>query len=132
MLNIWIDLPLLLLFLGIIFYVLHSQGAFVSKCISALVFVMIPGNGRDQARVAACTGWVRYPGRFRESRVYHFNLSAQLTEGDLEVFLLDRRNQPLLRLNRWHPKESVALDGGSRYYVRWEFNCATGQCELYW
>ena len=118
--------------IGILIYLLHRQGFAVTKSIAAVLFVFQLGKRGGRASLNSCTGWVRYPGRFRESRVYHFCLVAQLTEGDMEVFLLDAKKQPLLRLNRWHPRESVALDAGSRYYLRWEFNCATGQCELYW
>lgn len=49
-----------------------------------------------------------------------------------ELFLLDRRKRPLLKLNRPRPSGRVELYAGGRYYLRWEFTNATGKCEAIW
>ena len=87
----------------------------------------------DKARLDACTGWVRHMGRFYESRTYAFVFDAHLTKGDVEVLLLDKKKQTLLKLNRHFPSQTIDLDGRkSRYYLRWEFKSASGKCELRW
>ena len=105
----------------------------VTKSLSALFFSLAAGKRSDRVTLSACTGRVRHMGRFFESRSYTFILDDRLTGGEAEVLLLDRKKQPILRLNRQHPCETVELDGeNSRYYLRWEFRKASGQCELRW
>lgn len=71
-------------------------------------------------------------GRFRESRTYEFTLEAQLSKGNVEVILLDKKKQQLLKLNRQSPSGKLELDAKNRYYLRWDFKGATGKCELHW
>ncbi|MCI9121773.1 MAG: hypothetical protein HFG00_09675 [Oscillibacter sp.] len=59
-------------------------------------------------------------------------METQLSKGDVEVCLLDRKRQQLLRLNRQSPEGCIELDGKSRYYLYWKFQSATGRCELRW
>lgn len=113
-------------------YLLYFQGIAVTKSIAAMVFMFWPGKDSDKATVDSCDGWVRHMGRFRESRTYEFVLYAEMSKGDVEVFLLDAEKQPLLRLTRWLPAGKIALDGESRYYLQWEFHSASGRCELRW
>lgn len=104
-----------------------------TKCLRAVLFSFLPGKRVDRAALNACTGWVRHMGRFYENRTYEFVLDAQLTNGDVEVQLLDQKKQPILKLNRQCPSRTIDLDGEkSRYYLRWEFHGATGKCELRW
>lgn len=104
-----------------------------TKCIRAIMFMFLPGKNGDKATLNACTGWVRHMGRFYENRTYVFVLDARLTEGDVEVLLLDKKKHPLLKLNRQFPSQTIELDGKkSRYYLRWEFKSASGKCELHW
>lgn len=103
------------------------------KCIRAILFVFLPGKNGDKATLDACTGWVRHMGRFYESRTYTFALDAQLTKGDVEVMLLDKEKQTLLKLTRQFPSQTIDLDGEkSRYYLHWEFKSASGKCDLRW
>lgn len=105
----------------------------VTKCISAVVLAFLPGENADRARVDTCSGWLRHMGRFYESGTYTFAFDAYLTGGDAEVFLLDQEKQVLLRLNRYSPYQSIYIDGeNSRYYLHWEFDHASGECELRW
>ncbi len=102
------------------------------KSISAVLFLFQPGKNTDRATLKACTGWVRHMGRFYESRAYTFTLDAELSKGDAEVLLLDQKKQPLLKLSKQLPTQAIDLDGKSRYYLRWEFQNASGKCELRW
>lgn len=113
-------------------YLLYRNGMAVSKCIAAGLFVFLPGKNGYKVSLGACTGWIRHTGRFRERRTYAFALDARLSRGDAAVILLGRGKQPLLKLDRQHPQGTVALDGGSRYVLRWEFRHATGTCALRW
>ncbi len=103
------------------------------KCIRAVLFVFLPEKTRDKVLLGACTGWVRHMGPFEESRKYAFSLDAKLTKGEVEVLLLNRQKQPLFRLRKQSPSQTIELDGQNcRYYLRWEFRHASGQCELRW
>lgn len=128
----WLFWLLFVPFFGFAMYQMYCHGVGVAKSIAALVFIFHPGKEADRATVDSCTGWVSHVGRFHESRIYEFVLDARLTKGDVEILLLDQEKQPLLRLNKWHPADRAALDGNSRYFLRWEFSSASGQCELRW
>ena len=66
-------------------------------------------------------------------RAIAFALDAQLTKGNVEVLLLDKKKHTLLKLNRQFPSQTIDLDGeNNRYYLRWEFKSASGKCELRW
>ena len=90
------------------------------------------GKNADKATLDSCTGWVMHVGRFRESRTYEFFLDAQLSKGNVEVILLDRKKQPLMLLNPQAPTGKIELDVKNKYYLRWEFEGVTGKCELRW
>ena len=113
-------------------YLLYIKGFAVSKRIRAIVFVFRPGKDADKATLNSCTGWVKHVGRFRENRIYEFTLDCQLSKGEAEVLILDRKKQQLLKLNRHFPVGRVELEEKSRYYLHWEFESATGKCELHW
>lgn len=105
----------------------------VVKCIRAVVFTFRPGKGADHTTVDSCTGFVRHMGRFYEDRTYTFTLDAKLAKGDVEVLLLGRKKQPLLKLTPQNPTQTIALDGKTnRYDLRWNFKRASGSCELRW
>ena len=121
---------IILLALGAVVYLLYRRGLAVTKSIAAVLFVFRPGRDADRAKLNSCTGWVRHMGRFRRGRTYDFSFEARLSKGEAEVSLLDRDKRPLLKLNRQSPTGTVKLE--ERYYLRWEFQNATGQCELRW
>ena len=113
-------------------YLLYRQGFGVSKSIAAVLFVFRPGKNADKVTLDSCSGWVSHAGRFRESRTYAFALDGRLSAGDVDVVLLDKKKQPLLKLDRQSPAAQAELAGNSRYYLRWNFKNATGKCELHW
>ncbi len=113
-------------------YFLYRQGIAVSKSIRAVLFAFQPSKGADRATLDSCTGWTRHVGRFHRSGTYEFTFDSQLSKGDVDVILLDREKQQLLRLDRQSPTGSVEIDGKNKYYLLWEFKGATGKCELRW
>ena len=117
---------------GGVLYLLYRQGLAVTKRIAAILFVFRPGREADRAKLDSCTGWVQRVGRFHESSTYELILNTQLSKGEAEFSLLDRKKRPLLKLNRRCPSSRVDLNADSRYYLRWQFTNATGECELRW
>lgn len=110
----------------------YFLGIAITKRIRAILFMFQPGKNGDRAVLEACTGWVRHMGRFYESKTYEFVLDAQLSKGDVEVLLLDKKKQPLLKLSKEFPSRAINLDGNNRYYLLWKFKSASGKCELRW
>lgn len=104
----------------------------VSKRIFAILFVFRPGKDADRVTLDSCTGWVKRRGRFSESRTYEFTLDTQLTKGEAEVMLLGAKRERLMKLNRQSPTGKIDLAAKNRYYLRWEFEGATGKCALRW
>lgn len=117
---------------GILTLLLYHRGLMVTKCIAAVFFLFRPGKSRDRASLDSCSGWVSHRVRFREEGRYTFDLDLQLSKGDAEVILLDRERRELLRLNWQQSAGTAELKRKGRYYLRWEFKGATGNCELRW
>ena len=118
--------------LGAVVYLLYSRGLAVTKSIAAVLFVFRPGRDADRAELNSCSGWVRHVGRFHQGRTYDFSFEGRLSKGEAEVSLLDRDKRPLLKLNRRSSTGTIKLEESGRYYLRWNFQNATGQCELRW
>jgi hypothetical protein len=123
---------MLAIFLCAVMYFLYGRGIAVSKNIRAVLFMSRPGKSADKVDQDSCTGWVQRVGRFHESSTYELILNTQLSKGEAEFSLLDRKKRPLLKLNRRCPSSRVELYADSRYYLRWQFINATGECELRW
>ena len=129
------NIPLFIAFFVVVYafiYILYCQGFAVLRRTSAIIFVFRHGKNADKATLDSCTGWIKHAGRFRESKPYEFFLDAQLSKGNVEVILLDRKKQPLMKLNPQSPACKIELDVRNRYFLRWEFKRATGKCELRW
>mgnify|MGYP006976895409 CR=1 FL=1 len=118
--------------LGVVIYLLYRQGFMVTKRLAAILFVYRPGRKKERVRLDTCTGWVRHAGRFQKGRTYDLTLQCQLSKGSANVLLLNKKEQALLKLDGQSPCGRVKLEEDSRYYLRWEFQSATGQCELHW
>lgn len=117
---------------GTLFYLLYHQGLAVTKSVAAVLFVFRPRKQGDSVSLDSCTGWVRHMGRFRRSQVYEFSLDCRLSQGEAAVILLDRQSRELLRLDCHKAAGSAALERGVSYVLHWEFQNATGKCELRW
>ena len=118
--------------LASLLYLLYRQGFAVTKSIAAVLFAFRVKRNGSRASLNTCTGWVRYRGRFRKSRIYEFHFDCRLSGGDAEIILLDGQKQELIRLNRQQCTGDIQLDGKAQYYPQWEFHSATGKCELHW
>ena len=129
--NILFSIAILVVISAVI-YILYCQGFAVLRRTAAIIIVFRHGKNTDKATLDACTGWVKHVGRFHESKTYEFFLDAQLSKGNVEVILLDRKKQQLMKLNPQFPTCKIELDARNRYYLRWEFKSVTGNCELRW
>lgn len=128
----WFWTGLFLVMGGLAGLFLYRRGIVAAKSIRAVLFVFRPGKNTDRVAADRCTGWVSHAGRFSESGVYSFTLDARLSQGEVQVLLLDRKKQPLLKLDRQAFTGQVELDRKSRYVLRWELKSATGSCALRW
>lgn len=129
------NIPLFIAFFVVVYafiYILYCQGFAVLRRTAAIMLVFRHGKSADKATLDSCTGWIKHAGRFRESKTYEFFLDAQLSKGNVEVILMDRKKQPLMKLSPQSPTCKIELDVRNRYYLRWEFKSATGKCELRW
>ncbi|MBD5507958.1 MAG: hypothetical protein HDR05_07900 [Lachnospiraceae bacterium] len=129
------NIPLFIAFFVVVYafiYILYCQGFAVLRRTTAIMIIFRHGKNADKATLDSCTGWVKHAGKFRESKTYEFFLDAQLSKGNVEVILLDRKKQSLMKLNPQSPTYKIELDVRNRYYLRWEFKGATGKCELRW
>ena len=131
-LEIWLYSAIAILVFCMAAHWLYARGIAVSKSIAAVLFVFRPGKNADRVTLNSCTGWFRHRGRFRETRIYEFTFTAQLSTGHAEAVLLDRAKQPLLTLDSRHPAGTIKLEGGNRYYLHWNFANASGTCGLRW
>lgn len=113
-------------------HLLCRRGIAVTKRIAAVLFVFRTGKNADRVSLDSCTGWVRHAGRFRESGIYTFTLDCQLSKGNAAVSLLDGKKRELFRLDRHVTTGTAELHRGERYYLRWDFQSATGTCALLW
>lgn len=111
---------------------LYRRGLMTAKSITAAFFLFRPGKDQDQASLNSCSGWVRHMTKFRETGVYRFSLNLQLSDGSAEAILLDRKKCVLLHLNRRLRTGTAKLEENGRYFLHWDFEGATGTCELRW
>ncbi len=124
------NIPLFIAFFVVVYafiYILYCQGFAVLRRTVAIIFVFRHGKNADKATLDSCTGWIKHAGRFRESKTYEFFLDAQLSKGNVEVILMDRKKQPLMQLSPQSPACNIELVVINRYYLRWEVNGATGK-----
>ncbi len=124
-------LALMLLISGVL-YLLYKNGIAVTKSIAAVKFVFHRTKNGDKAALNSCNGWLKHIVRLREGRIYEFNFNDQLTKGDVEVTVLDKDKRELLKLNRIRSAGKIKPDGKNRYYIRWNFKSADGNCEVRW
>lgn len=117
---------------AVLMYLLYQEGIAVTKRITAVLFVFRTQKNRDCVSLDSCNGWAQRVVRFRESRLYEFHFTCQLSKGHVEVVLLDSHKRELLRLSPHKIIGNIKLSQEKRYYLLWEFQSSTGKCELRW
>lgn len=115
--------------IGILFYLLYTNGYAVITSKRALMFL---GSKRGKkARFSSCTGYIKRVIKFKESKVYTVDFKLELEKGEVTFEILDARKQLVLSLNDSKISE-IEVVGGERYYMVIKFKSATGSYEVIW
>lgn len=116
-----------------LFYVLYINGFMIWNNRRALMFIgSLRGDGACKARFNVCSGVMKRVIRFKESKVYHFNLDINLTEGSLEVRVLDKDKNVVVLLDHNTCEYELMVESKKRYYLVFEFKKASGEYVLEW
>ena len=119
--------------LGVLFYVLYTQGLMVINTKRAVMFMgSIRGKSDCKAKFTMCSGSMKRVIRFEEDRTYNFSLNSKLTKGEMEVKILDSSKQPVITLSSSNSEAQLDADKKQRYYLVFLFKSATGSYELSW
>ena len=122
-----------LIFIGLVFYVLYTQGILVVNCKKAIMFVgSIRGNTSCRADFKSCSGYMKRVIKFKRSGAYFFMLDSELEKGELEITILDSSKQTVLILNHIQQSGTIEVDERQRYYLVFSFKSASGKYELKW
>ena len=120
---------ILLVFIGILSYLLYINGYMVISSKHAFMFL---GSERGKkAMFSSCTGYIKRVIKFKESKVYHVNFGLELEKGEVTLELLDTKKQLILLLNGNETSE-IEVKQGQRYYMVLRFKSATGSYEVMW
>lgn len=120
---------ILLVFIGILSYLLYINGYMVISSKHAFMFL---GSKRGKkAMFSSCTGYIKRVIKFKESKVYHVNFGLELEKGEVALELLDEKKQIILSLNGNDTSE-IEVESRKRYYMILRFKSATGNYEVTW
>ena len=119
-----------LLLLGGGLWWLYASGRIAVQSKRAMMFM---GSIRgEKARFSGCTGYVMRRFPVKESRMYRFELSMQLSSGEAWLELQDRNKETLLRLDRRNSSGEAVLERGGKYRLVMRYNSASGEHRLTW
>ena len=125
-----IKVIILLIIIGIVFYLLYINGFLSIQSKRAILYVgSLRGN---RAKFVSCTGYTKRIIRFEESKTYRIVLNAELSAGKLSVAILDSEKKKLFLLNRHIQNGVIYAEKGKRYYLVFRFKSATGNYSLKW
>lgn len=121
---------ILLLIIGVVFYLLYINGFLTVQSRRAILYVgSLKGNS---ARFSSCTGYSKRVIRFRDSRTYCVFFDSELTKGDISAEILNPAKQTVVCLNCNTPTGRINVEKGKRYYLLIHFQSATGRYTLSW
>ena len=121
---------ILLLIIGIVFYLLYINGFLTVQTKRAILYVgSLKGNS---ARFSSCTGYSKRVIRFRDSRTYCVFFDSELIKGNVSVEILNSAKQTVVCLNSNIPNGSINVEKGKKYYLLIRFQSATGSYTLSW
>lgn len=125
---------ILLIGLGVLFYVLYDRGYMPVKSMSAIHFIGNMGAGTNKASAAfgSATGQIRRVLRFKESKPYEFTFKGKITKGTVQAYVLESNKIPDLVLDNDCPSGIVHAVKGQRYYLVIQFQNASGEYNLSW
>ena len=125
---------ILLIGLGVLFYVLYDRGYMPVKSMSAIHFIGNMGAGTNKASAAfgSATGQIKRVLRFKESKPYEFTFKGKISKGTVEACVLESNKIPDLVLDSECPSGIVHAVKGQRYYLVIRFQNASGEYTLSW
>ena len=125
---------ILLIGLGVLFYVLYDRGYMPVKSMSAIHFIGSMGAGTNKASAAfgSATGQITRVLRFKESKPFEFTFKGKITKGSVQACVLESNKIPDLVLDNDCPSGIVHAVKGWRYYLVIRFQNATGEYTLTW
>ena len=115
-------------------WLLYDNGYMLMQSKRALTFVG-SGIGRQSHfgfQFTGCTGSVSRVLRVKESGTYTVTLDSRLSKGSVRFLLLDGAKAPVLVLNPEKEQGGIYLEHGKRYFVRMEFDHASGDSRACW
>lgn len=120
---------ILLVFIGILSYLLYINGYMVIS--SKRAFMFLGSERGKKAMFSSCTGYVKRVVKFKESKVYNIDFKLELEKGEVALELLDEKKQIILSLNVNDTSE-IEVESRKRYYMILRFKSATGNYEVTW
>ena len=125
---------ILLIGLGVLFYVLYDRGYMPVKSMSAIHFIGNMGAGTNKASAAfgSATGQIKRVLRFKESKPYEFTFKGKISKGTVQAYVLESNKIPELVLDSECSSGIVHAVKGQRYYLVIRFQNASGEYTLSW
>lgn len=125
---------ILLIGLGVLFYVLYDRGYMPVKSMSAIHFIGNMGAGTNKASAAfgSATGQIKRVLRFKESKPYEFTFKGKISKGTVQAYVLESNKIPKLVLDNECPAGTIYAVKGQRYYLVIRFQNASGEYTLSW
>ena len=120
---------ILLVFIGILSYLLYINGYMVIS--SKRAFMFLGSERGKKAMFSSCTGYVKRVIKFKESKVYNIDFKLELEKGEVVLELLDAKKQVILSLNKSECFK-IKVESRQRYYMILRFKSATGNYEVTW
>ena len=125
---------ILLIGMGVLFYVLYDRGYLPVKSMSAIHFIGNMGAGTNKASAAfgSATGQIKRVLRFKESKPYEFTFKGKISKGTVQAYVLESNKIPELVLDNECPSGIIHAVKGQRYYLVIRFQNAFGEYSLTW
>ena len=119
---------ILLIAMGIVFYLLYINGYLITNAKRAVMYV---GSMRGRkASFTACTGYTKRVVRFKESGTVRFVFDLEVSKGDVTMELLDGTKQCILRLDNIRRSAAIQVEAKKRYFLVFRFKSASGSSLL--
>ncbi len=126
--------PIILVCICAGLYLLYINGYIPVQSKRALVFIGSAWGSRNQsgASFQSATGTIQRVIRYKESKSVTFSFTGDITDGDVEAFVLDRNKQVLLTLHSGCSTGKLWMESKQRYYLKIRFQHASGAYRIKW
>ena len=111
-------------------YFLYSEG--IGTCNMKFSLMDMTSFDGCRSRFSSCSGYMKRVVRFKEDRIYRFDLTLSLSKGDFFIELLDPNGNAVLKLDKDTPTTSAEVSSGVRYRLVFRFRSASGSYKLSW